>query len=94
MRLFGIKRNRAIKNWHSRSMVINVNITKITFIRDEEPRPDNFLGKVGNEDEIIATPVAILFDPKDAQESCVNRHSCSQEGDEEVEATPVEAYPL
>jgi hypothetical protein len=93
MRLFGIKRNRAIKNWHSRSMVINVNRTKITFIRDEEPRPDNFLGKVGSEDEIIATPVAILFDPKDAQESCVCL-SCSQKFDEEVEGTPVEVYPL
>ncbi len=75
-------------------MVINVNRTKITFIRDEELHPDNFFGKVGNEDEIIATPVAILFDPKDAQELSVNRPSCSQEVDEEVEATPLEVYPL
>jgi hypothetical protein len=74
-------------------MVINVNKTKITFIRDEEPRPDNSCGKVGNEDEIIATPVAIQFDSKDTQELSVNPPSCSQEVNKEVEATPLEVHP-
>jgi hypothetical protein len=94
MRLFGIKRNRAIKNWHLRAMVIDLRKTKVTFILDKESNIGDFVEKVGSEDEIIATPVAVLVDPKDEQELRVNRLFCSQEFDEEVEATQVEVYPL
>jgi hypothetical protein len=74
-------------------MLIDLRKTKITFSRDEEPHPCDFVEKVENEDEIIATPVAILVDPN-AKGICMNRLSCSQEIDEEVNATPVEVYPL
>lgn len=74
-------------------MLIDFRKTKITFIRVEEPRPREVVAKVGSEVEIIATPVAILVGPRDAQESCLNGFSCPK-GIDVVGATPVEVYPL
>jgi hypothetical protein len=74
-------------------MLIDIRKTKITFIRVEELRPREVVGEARREVEIIATPLAILAGPRDAQESCMTGLFRPQEIDE-TGATMVEVHPL
>jgi hypothetical protein len=90
MRRFAIKRNTAIKKWHSRSRLIDIRKTKITFVMLEEPRIANFDMKIEREDEVIATSVAVISGTGEIRQPCMQGFSCPGETEEQVDGTPVE----
>jgi hypothetical protein len=57
MRFFK-KRNRAVKKWHSRAMVIDVSKTRVTFIRSDELSDPEELGGDSPQldEEVVSQP--------------------------------------
>jgi len=91
---FSLKRNIAIKKWHSRARLIDIRKTKVILLEQFElPRVDKTEKGSMREDEAIAIPVTVLDETGDNTESPRESLGCLQEIAEEIIATPVEVFP-
>ncbi len=91
---FSLKRNIALKKWHSRARLIDIRKTKVTLLEQFEiPRTENAEKQSLMEDEAIAIPVSVLGETGESIESLPESLVCLQETDEEIVATPVEIFP-
>jgi hypothetical protein len=91
---FSLKRNMAIKKWHSRARLIDIRKTKVILLEQFElPRAEKTEKGPMREDEAIAIPVTVLDETGDNTESPRESLGCLQEIAEEIIATPVEVFP-
>jgi len=91
---FILKRNIAIKKWHSRARLIDIRKTKVILLEQFElPRVEKTEKGSLREDEAIAIPVTVLGETGKNIESLRESPGCLQETVEEIAATPVEVFP-
>ncbi len=91
---FSLKRNIAIKKWHSRARLIDIRKTKVTLLEQfEVPPMESTERQTLGEDEAIAVPVTVLGETGENAESLRESPVGFQETGEEIIATPVEVFP-
>ncbi len=91
---FSLKRNMAIKKWHSRARLIDIRKTKVILLEQSEvPQVEKTEKGSLREDEAIVIPVTVLGETGENTESFQESLGCLQEIDEEIMATPVEVFP-
>ncbi len=90
---FSLKRNNAVKKWHSRGRLIDIRKTKVTLLEQfEVPRIANTERQTLMEADAVAIPVTVLGETGENIESLRESPVCLQETDEEIIATPVEVF--
>ena len=90
---FILKRNIAIKKWHSRARLIDIRKTKVILLEQFElPRVEKTEEESMREDGAIAIPVTVLGETGENTESPRESLGCLQEIGEEIIATPVEVF--
>ncbi len=91
---FSLKRNMAIKKWHSRARLIDIRKTKVILLEQfEVPQVEKTEKGSLREDEAIVSPVTVLGETGENTESLQESLGSLQEIGEEIMTTPVEVFP-
>ena len=91
---FKIKKNTAIKKWHSRARLIDIRKTKLTLIKLEKTCTDDSSESEERTEEIVATPVTVMTGSGDLKEPWMQVPASFIHNEEKIEGTPVEITPI